>query len=34
MLDKNIDGMIGMYGEINSFLEFLEKEKETVENKE
>ena len=34
MLDKNIDGMIGMYGEINSFLEFLEKEKEKVENKE
>ena len=34
MLDKNIDKMIEMYGEIDNFLEFLEKEKETVENKE
>lgn len=34
MLDKNIDKMIEMYGEINSFLQFLEKEKETIENKE
>ena len=34
MLDKNINQLIEMYGEIESFLEFLEKEKETIENKE
>ena len=34
MLDKNIDEMIEMYGEINNFLDFLDKEKETMENKE
>ncbi len=32
MLDKNINQLIEMYGEIESFLEFLEKE--TIENKE
>lgn len=34
MLDKNINQLIEMYGEIESFLEFLEKEEETIENKE
>lgn len=34
MLDKNINQLIEMYGEIDNFLEFLEKEKETIENKE
>ena len=34
MLNKNINQLIEMYGEIESFLEFLEKEKETIENKE
>lgn len=34
MLDKNINQLIEMYGKIESFLEFLEKEKETIENKE
>ena len=32
MLDKNINQLIEMYGKIESFLEFLEKE--TIENKE
>lgn len=34
MLDKNINQLIEMYGEIDNFLKFLEKEKETIENKE
>lgn len=34
MLNKNINQLIEMYGEIDNFLEFLEKEKETIENKE
>lgn len=34
MLDKNIDKLIEMYGDIDSFLEFLEKEKTEIENKE
>ena len=34
MSDKNTDKMIEIYGEIDSFLEFIKKEKETIENKE
>ena len=34
MLDKNIEKLIEMYGEIDNFLEFLEKEKTEIENKE
>lgn len=33
MLDKNIDEVIEMYGEITSFLEVLEKEEELIKNK-
>ena len=34
MLDKNIDELIEMYGKIVGFIDFLEKEKVTLENKE
>lgn len=34
MLDKNIDELIEMYGKIVSFIDFLEKEKVALENKE
>ena len=34
MLDKNIDELIEMYGEIVGFIAFLEKEKVALENKE
>lgn len=34
MVDKNINQLIEMYEEIDIFLNFLEKEEETIENKE
>ncbi len=34
MLDKNTNQIIEMYEEIDAFLNFLEKEEETIENKE
>lgn len=34
MLDKNINEYIEMYTKINTFLDFLKKEEETIENKE
>ncbi len=34
MIDKNINQLIEMYEEIDAFLNFLEKEEETIENKE
>lgn len=33
MLDKNTNQIIEMYEEIDAFLNFLEKEEETIENK-
>ena len=34
MIDKNINQLIEMYEEIDAFLNFLEKEEETIENNE
>lgn len=34
MIDENINQVIQMYEEIDAFLNFLEKEEETIENKE
>ena len=34
MVDKNINQFIQIYEEIDAFLNFLEKEEETIENKE
>lgn len=34
MVDKNINQFIQIYEEIDTFLNFLEKEEETIENKE
>lgn len=33
MLDKNTNQIIEIYEEIDAFLNFLEKEEETIENK-
>ena len=34
MIDENINQVIQMYEEVDAFLNFLEKEEETIENNE